>query len=61
MKLYYVVVMDDTDEYIEVVAANSKEEAEERVSNMEQWDCLMWANAYEINEVDGFRVKLEKI
>lgn len=61
MKLYYVVVMDDTEECIEVVVASSKEEAEERISNIEQWDCLMWAHAYEIDIVDGFKVKLEKI
>lgn len=61
MKLFYVSVMDDTKDFIEIVVANSKEEAEEKVAKMEQWDCLMWANAYEIDVVDGYKVNLEKI
>lgn len=61
MKLYCVYVMDDTEEYFEVVVAESAEEAEKKVSEMDQWDCFMFANAYEVNEVDGYKVILEKI
>lgn len=61
MKLFYVCVMDDTEEYIEIVVANSKEEAEEKVSEMEQWDCLMWAIAHEIDVVEGYKINLEKL
>ena len=61
MKLFCVHVMDDTEEYTELVVANSKEEAEEKVSNMEQWSCLMWANAFEIDTVDGYKINLEKL
>lgn len=61
MKLYCVYVLDDTEEYIEVVVANSAEEAEQRVSEMDQWDCFISAEAYAISEVDGYKINLEKI
>lgn len=61
MKLYCVYVLDDTEEYIEVVVANSAEEAEQRVSEMDQWDYFISAEAHEISEVDGYKINLEKI
>lgn len=60
MKLFLVAVMDDTEIYEEVVVAKTKEKAEERVSNMDCWDCFMFANAKEISSVDGYKIKLEK-
>lgn len=60
MKLFLVTVIDDTEVYEEVVVAKTKEEAEERVSNMDCWNCFMFANAKEISIVDGYKIKLEK-
>ncbi len=60
MKLFYVIVLDDTETYVEIVTAKTKEEAEERVSNMDCWDCFMFASAKEISIVDGYKIKLEK-
>ena len=60
MKLFYVIVLDDTETYVEIVTANTKEEAENKVSNMDCWDCFMFANAKEISIVDGYKIKLEK-
>ena len=61
MKLFYVCVIDDTEEYTEIVVANSKEEAEEKVLDMEKWDCLICTNAFEIDIVDGYKINLEKL
>lgn len=60
MKLFLVTVIDDTEVYEEVVVAKTKEEAEKRVSNMDCWDCFMFANATEISSVDGYKIKLER-
>ena len=43
-----------------LVVANSKEEAEDKVSNMD-WACLMWAIATEVDIVDGYKIVLEKM
>lgn len=61
MKLFYVVVIDDTETYVEIVTANTKEEAEKKVSNMDCWDCFMFCIATEINIVMGYKINLEKI
>lgn len=61
MKLFYVVVMDDTEEYVEVVVANSKEEAEDKVSKMDCWSCPMFTKATEIDTVGGYKINLQKI
>lgn len=60
MKLHYVTVMDDTEEYIEFVVAKTKEEAEEKVLNMDCWSCLMSVNATEIDTVDNYKIILRK-
>ena len=61
MKLYLVSVIDDTEEYYRLVVANSEQEAEDIVGNDGYWSCLMYISAQEIDSVDGYRVKLEKI
>ena len=43
-----------------LVVANSKEEAEYKVSNMD-WACLMWAIATEVGVVNGYKIVLEKV
>ena len=60
MKLYSVSVMDDCENEDILVVANSKEEAEDKVSNMD-WACLMWAIATEVDIVDGYKIVLEKV
>lgn len=60
MKLFYVVVVDDTETYVEIVVANTKEEAEKKVENMDCWDCFWFCNATEISSVDGYKVNLER-
>ena len=61
MKLFYVVVIDDTETYVEIVTANTKEEAEKKVESMDCWDCLVYCVATEIDTVMGYKVNLEKI
>ena len=60
MKLYSVSVMDDCENEDILVVANSKEEAEYKVSNMD-WACLMWAIATEVGVVNGYKIVLEKV
>lgn len=60
-KLYRVSIIDDTEEYFEVVVANTKHEAEEKAINMDCWGCLIYVEAEEIDIVNGYRIKLEKI
>ena len=42
-----------------MVVASSEKEAENRVINM-GWSCLMNCVAYEIDEVDGYKIMLKK-
>lgn len=60
MKLYSVEVMDDYEFYYNLVVASSEREAEDKVIKMD-WSCLMNCVAYEIDKVDGYKIKLEKI
>ena len=60
MKLYSVSVMDDCENEDILVVANSKEEAEDKVSNMD-WSCLMCNIATEVDEIDGYKIVLEKM
>lgn len=59
MKLFNVLVMDDCEEETIVTVAENQEQAEEKVANM-NWSCLMSCMAYEIDEVDGYKIILEK-
>ena len=62
MKLFSIDIMDDCESTFEIRVGNSKEEIEDKIINKEDnYSCLMWANATEITEVDGYRVILEKI
>ena len=60
MKLFRVDVIEDCEEETILVVADSEEEAENKVKSMEEWNCLMLCNATEIEEVDGYKIKLEK-
>jgi hypothetical protein len=59
MKLFRVEVMDDCEEETIITVAESTDQAEEKVKNMD-WSCLMSCIAYEISEVDGYKIILEK-
>lgn len=59
LKLFRVDVIEDCEEETILVVADSEEEAEDKVKSME-WNCLMLCNATEIEEVDGYKIKLEK-
>jgi hypothetical protein len=59
MKLFQVDVMDDCESETVLTIAKTSEQAEEKVSN-EDWSCFMGCTAFEINEVDGYKIILEK-
>ena len=59
MKLYSVDVMNDCEIENFLVVAQSKEEALEKVDNME-WSCYMNSWVCEINEIDGYKVVFKK-
>ena len=59
MKLYRVDVMDDCEEDVIITVANSKEEVQQKVTEMD-WACFMFCIATEINEVDGYKIVLDK-
>lgn len=62
MKLYFVNFSDDLDNCVDVVAANSTDEAEEKIRNR-YYDLPSdsYVTAYEIDFVDGYKIVLEKI
>ena len=61
MKLFKVYVIDDTEEYVELVAAKNKQEAANIVKNLEQWNCVMYMSVEEVKEVDGYKIILQPI
>lgn len=61
MKLYRIYVIDDTEEYLELVVAKNKQEAINIAKNLEQWSCIIYMNAEEIKEVDGYKIILQPI
>ena len=61
MKLFKVYVIDDTEEYLELVAAKNKQEAANIVKNLEQWNCVMYMSVEEVKEVDGYKIILQPI
>lgn len=60
MKLFRVEVMNDCEEETIIIVAESRDEAEDKVKIMD-WSCLMFCTAYEISEVDGYKINLEKL
>ena len=61
MKLFKVCVIDDTEEYSELVVARNKQEAANIVKNLEQWNCVMYMSVEEVKEIDGYKIILQPI
>ena len=61
MKLFKVYVIDDTEEYLELVVAKNKQEAMNIVKNLEQWSCIIYMSVEEVKEVDGYKIILQPI
>ena len=61
MKLFKVYVIDDTEEYLELVVAKNKQEAVNMVKNLEQWNCIICMSVEEVKEVDGYKIILQPI
>ena len=61
MKLFKVCVIDDTEEYLELVVAKNKQEAMNIAKNLEQWNCVMYMSVEEIKEIDGYKIILQPI
>lgn len=61
MKLFKVYVIDDTEEYLELVVAKNKQEAVNIVKNLEQWSCIVYMSVEEVKEVDGYKIILRPI
>ena len=61
MKLFKVYVIDDTEEYLELVLARNKQEAVNIVKNLEQWSCIVYMSVEEVKEVDGYKIILQPI
>lgn len=61
MKLFKVYVIDDTEEYLELVVARNKQEAMNIAKNLEQWSCIVYMSVEEVKEVDGYKIILQPI
>ena len=61
MKLFKVYVIDDTEEYLELVVAKNKQEAMNIAKNLEQWSCIIYMSVEEVKEIDGYKIILQPI
>ena len=61
MKLFKVYVIDDTEEYLELIVAKNKQEAMNITKNLDQWNCVMYMSVEEVKEVDGYKIILQPI
>lgn len=61
MKLFKVYVIDDTEEYLELVVAKNKQEAMNIAKNLEQWSCIVYMSVEEVKEVNGYKIILQPI
>ena len=61
MKLFKVYVIDDTEDYLELVVARNKQEAMNITKNLEQWSCIVYMSVGEVKEVDGYKKILQPI
>ena len=61
MKLFKVYVIDDTEEYLELVVARNKQEAMNITKNLEQWSCIIYMGVEEVKEIDGYKIILQPI
>lgn len=61
MKLFKVYVIDDTEEYLELVVAKNKQEAMNIAKNLEQWSCIVYMSVEEVKEIDGYKIILQPV
>ena len=61
MKLFNVYVIDDTEEYLELVVARNKQEAMNIAKNLEQWSCIVYMSVEDVKEIDGYKIILQPI
>ena len=61
MKLFKVYVIDDTEEYLELIVAKNKQEAMNIAKNLEQWSCIVYMSVEEVKEIDGYKIILQPI
>ena len=61
MKLFKVYVIDDTEEYLELIVAKNKQEAMNITKNLEQWSCIVYMSVEEVKEMDGYKIILQPI
>ena len=61
MKLFKVYVIDDTEEYLELIVAKNKQEAVNITKNLEQWSCIMYMSVEEVKEIEGYKIILQPI
>ena len=61
MKLFKVYVIDDTEEYLELIVAKNKQEAMNITKNLEQWSCIVYMSVEEVKEIDGYKIILQPI
>lgn len=60
MKLFIVDYVDDCEREYKIVIANNEEDALLKLTE-EDYNCLMFATAYEISDIDGYKITLEKV
>lgn len=63
MKLYEVCVLDDMEEIIYLtVSSKTQDELKQHIrkNGDEEYNCFMNCEVREIDEVDGYKIKLEK-
>ena len=61
MKLFKVYVIDDTEEYLELIVAKNEQEAMNITKNLEQWSCIVYMSVEEVKEIDGYKIILQPI
>lgn len=59
MKLFQADIIDNDESETILLVAENLDEAEEKVLNM-GWNCLGYWNIYSVDEVDGYKIILEK-
>lgn len=52
--------MDDCESCSEIRVGNNKEEIEKRIWDEDKYSCLMSVTAFEITEIDGYKVVFRK-
>ena len=60
MKLYRANVVEDCEDDTVILVAKNKESAEKIVREMD-WSCLMSVDVFELDQMDGYKILLEKI